>query len=245
MGHRPLREVLGTDLMTDANRVWFTSDTHFAHAKIIQHSNRPWKHVDDMNAVLIDNWNKYVKKGDDVFHLGDFAWKDAAAFRPFLNGNIHLNRGNHESAAEKIASKFIWLKDVADIKLRYWVPDDGIEGGIAPRTQFIFLSHYAHLVWPRSHHGVWHLYGHSHGSLPEQQDRLSMDVGVDATARRLAGIKVGGKIDFEYEEMVGSVLRPEDYRPISFEEVKNAMSRRHFNPVDHHSGVVSHSDNKK
>ena len=31
----------------------------------------------------------------------------------------------------------------------------------------------------RSHHGAWHLYGHSHGNLPDTRTSLSMDVGVD------------------------------------------------------------------
>jgi hypothetical protein len=33
--------------------------------------------------------------------------------------------------------------------------------------------------WNRSHHGAWHLYGHSHGNLPDTPTSLSMDVGVD------------------------------------------------------------------
>jgi calcineurin-like phosphoesterase family protein len=32
-------------------------------------------------------------------------------------------------------------------------------------------------VWDQSHHGSWHLYGHSHGKLPDLG--LSTDVGVD------------------------------------------------------------------
>jgi calcineurin-like phosphoesterase family protein len=31
----------------------------------------------------------------------------------------------------------------------------------------------------RAQHGAWHLYGHSHGELPEAPTSLSMDVGVD------------------------------------------------------------------
>jgi len=34
-------------------------------------------------------------------------------------------------------------------------------------------------VWNLSHHGSWHLYGHSHGNLPDTPTSLSMDVGVD------------------------------------------------------------------
>ena len=39
------------------------------------------------------------------------------------------------------------------------------------------LSHYSHQVWPASHKGVIHLFGHSHGSL--KGIGRSMDVGVD------------------------------------------------------------------
>ncbi|MFT5024909.1 MAG: calcineurin-like phosphoesterase family protein, partial [Candidatus Azotimanducaceae bacterium] len=30
-----------------------------------------------------------------------------------------------------------------------------------------------------AHHGNWHLYGHSHGTLPDLEDQLCFDVGVD------------------------------------------------------------------
>ncbi|GJD90610.1 hypothetical protein BHAOGJBA_4152 [Methylobacterium hispanicum] len=43
--------------------------------------------------------------------------------------------------------------------------------------QGLWLSHYAHRVWPRMHYGDLHLYGHSHGSLPGTD--ASTDVGVD------------------------------------------------------------------
>ena len=43
--------------------------------------------------------------------------------------------------------------------------------------QHIVLLHYGMRVWPRSHHGAIHLYGHSHGNLPG--DNQSVDVGVD------------------------------------------------------------------
>lgn len=41
----------------------------------------------------------------------------------------------------------------------------------------LWLSHYAHRVWPAGHHGSYHFYGHSHGSLPGIG--RSRDVGVD------------------------------------------------------------------
>ena len=70
----------------------------------------------------------------------------------------------------------------------------------------IVLLHYAMRVWNRSHHGSWHLYGHSHGSLPDDPNSLSFDVGVDCWG----------------------------YAPISYQEVKSVMSGKTFAPIDHH-----------
>jgi calcineurin-like phosphoesterase family protein len=41
----------------------------------------------------------------------------------------------------------------------------------------VTLCHYGMRVWPASHHGAWHFFGHSHGRLPNHG--RSRDVGVD------------------------------------------------------------------
>lgn len=81
--------------------------------------------------------------------------------------------------------------------------------------QQIWLSHYAHRVWNKIHYGTWHCFGHSHNSLSDDPTSPSMDVGIDATAARLNGL-------------------PEDYRPISYEEVAEILAKKKFVPVDHH-----------
>jgi len=93
--------------------------------------------------------------------------------------------------------------------------------------QQIWLSHYAHRVWNKSHHGVFHLFAHSHNSLPDDPNSLSFDVGVDATAARLSGLPSG-------KTVVAGTTKPEDYRPISFDEVVEIMSKKTFKPLDHH-----------
>ena len=39
------------------------------------------------------------------------------------------------------------------------------------------MSHYCHVVWPNSHYGTIHLYGHTHGTLTVPW--RAIDVGVD------------------------------------------------------------------
>lgn len=142
---------------------FFTSDQHFGHTNILKYCNRPFKNVDEMNDALIKNHNSVVKPEDEVYHLGDFAFRNHKRFLSCLNGKHFLLKGNHEGNDWKDAG-FVWVKDVAMIR--------GAEG------QDIFCSHYAHRIWNRAHHGVWHLFGHSHGSMPDFGK--SCDVGVDA-----------------------------------------------------------------
>ena len=79
--------------------LWFISDTHFHHSKILEYCNRPFNTIEEHDQALIDNWNSVVKSEDTVFHLGDFCiggapkWKE---IRQQLNGHIILILGNHD-----------------------------------------------------------------------------------------------------------------------------------------------------
>jgi hypothetical protein len=89
----------------------------------------------------------------------------------------------------------------------------------------------------RTHYGAWYLYGHSHHSLPDDRYVRSLDVGLDATAVRL------GRPDLYGTGIIPSEgLRPEDYRPIHFDEIAELMRRKTFKPLDHHGdGALDNS----
>lgn len=78
---------------------FFTSDTHFGHARIIELCNRPFKDVNHMNEIMIERWNNVVKPDDVVFHMGDVALGSIADSLPLvgrLNGHKFLVPGNHD-----------------------------------------------------------------------------------------------------------------------------------------------------
>ncbi len=81
-----------------------------------------------------------------------------------------------------------------------------LDNDLSRGYQDIVMLHYSMRVWNKSHHGSWHLYGHSHGTLPDDPNSLSIDVGVDC----------------------------HNYQPISYDEIKSIMSKKEFKPVDHH-----------
>lgn len=85
--------------------IWVTSDTHFNHENILNFKDsegkpiRPFSSVEEMNAVMIENWNSVVKPGDKVYHLGDVFFGSKDAFKklwPRLNGSKRLIVGNHD-----------------------------------------------------------------------------------------------------------------------------------------------------
>jgi calcineurin-like phosphoesterase family protein len=196
---------------------WFIADTHFGHANILRYSKRPFADVEAHDLALIENWNAHVRRGDDVFHLGDFAYKSresALSILERLNGTLHFIEGNHDDIAHQIRARFAWYDKVKMIKVN---------------DRRIFLSHYAHRVWDRSHHGAWHLYGHSHASLPDDPNSLSFDAGIDNTAVRLGAPALYGT-----GAIPDAGLNPQDYRPIHFDEVAAVMARKTFVPIDHH-----------
>lgn len=53
--------------------IYFTSDLHLGHRGIIAMRNRPFADVEEMNRILIANFNAVVHKDDTVYILGDFA----------------------------------------------------------------------------------------------------------------------------------------------------------------------------
>lgn len=73
--------------------IWFTSDTHFSSIRTLELSRRPFKTTEEMDDILIENWNSVVGKDDIVYHLGDFG---AYRIVSKLNGKINLIFGNYE-----------------------------------------------------------------------------------------------------------------------------------------------------
>jgi calcineurin-like phosphoesterase family protein len=177
------------------SNIWFTSDHHFGHKNIIKFTNRPFSSVEEMDETLIARWNEKIGAEDIVYHLGDFALTSSSKLRDILkrlNGKIHLITGNHETAALECKAQFEWIKDYYELTVE---DADAYKG-----QRFIVLFHYAMRVWNASHHGSWHLYGHSHGDLPDDNSSLSFDAGVDC----------------------------HDFYPISYNEVKAIMATKNW-----------------
>lgn len=89
-------------VMTSRN-IYVISDTHFGHGNIITYCDRPFKSIDDMNSVMIENWNKTVRPQDIVYHLGDVYFGEHGQHcLEALNGRKRLILGNHDNGKDQI-----------------------------------------------------------------------------------------------------------------------------------------------
>lgn len=156
--------------------IWFTSDTHFLHEKVVELSNRPYQNYADMEESLINNWNSVVKRGDVVYHLGDFAisWGKASSGIKIdrlirsLNGSKFLIVGNHDR--DEVTKNSHWTKVTHYHEIKV---DMGSE-----HKKRIVMCHYPMKSWNQMHRGSWMLHGHCHGNLQHERG-LILDVGVD------------------------------------------------------------------
>lgn len=81
------------------SKIYLIADLHFGHENIIKYEKRPFMNADEMNKVLINNWNQKVKKEDKVFVLGDVSFLDEEKTKEIvssLNGYKILVLGNHD-----------------------------------------------------------------------------------------------------------------------------------------------------
>ena len=86
--------------------IFVISDTHFGHANIIKYCNRPFSTSDEMTSTLVENWNKVVKDGDIVYHLGDVYLGAAGQVLHALNGHKRLVLGNHDNGKDQYLQRY-------------------------------------------------------------------------------------------------------------------------------------------
>ena len=211
--------------INNTQNIYFSSDFHYHHSGIVKGSSswdnldncRPFETLEEHDKVLIDNINQTVGKNDILFSLGDWSFgnyknneniTNIKKFREQIKcETIHHILGNHcqEIRKNKGSSRDLFTS-ISDY-LEITVVEHPLEQNEKPLKQEIILSHYSFRTWNKSSHGSWMLYGHSHGNLPDIGGK-TMDVGVDTHT---------------------------EFKPYSYQEIKEIMSKRELKKgEDHH-----------
>lgn len=134
---------------------FFIADLHFGHFNIVRYDNRPFKTTEEMDNVLIKNWNNVVSDEDTVYILGDISWHDEAKTVEIFNklkGTKILIKGNHDSIkrGSRLMKCFASVHDYYELYLN--------------KKSKIVMSHYPMPFWNGQFRDTVHLYGHVHNS---------------------------------------------------------------------------------
>jgi len=176
--------------------VFFTSDWHIGHEKVISYSNRPFNNVDHMSETLIKRYNSTVPKNGVCYFLGDMGFCSKEILHKVissLNGTKVLVLGNHDKKTQGmynlgfdvvmygatllIANKRVTLSHCPLLGVYREVvdKDKGVNWhGDIKESRKIFTC---------SDEGQYHLHGHIHSPNSNKSEKIAgkqYDVGVDA-----------------------------------------------------------------
>jgi len=199
----------------DGSNIFFTSDTHFSHDKIIEYCKRPFKDANHMNEVMINNWNSVVGPDDIVFHLGDFAWGGSQVWNSILdrlNGHIYLILGNHDekNLRQGYISKFEWV---------------GYQMHISIEGRSVYLNHYPFLtyggIYRSEEDQVWQLFGHVHS----QKNRTNYSCITDEEVKEILS-QDKERLNYILPSQYDVGADNNDYTPISWNKVDKIIKKQ-------------------
>ena len=133
--------------------IYYISDLHFGHRNVIEMDHRPFETIEEMDETLIRQWNDRVTEQDDVYIVGDFAYRNgytATWYLRQLKGRKHLIIGNHDRHTIKDPKA---LECFASVETMKRIDDNG-------RT--VCLCHFPVAEWNGKRRGGYHVHGHLH-----------------------------------------------------------------------------------
>ena len=153
----------------EIKHIFFTSDIHLLHPKIVDICERPTT-IEEHDEWIINRINEKVGKKDKLYILGDISMASKDKTEKLLDkihGDKILIVGNHDN-------NILTSTRFKEVKL---IKNFTFNSPSYPNIHIV-LCHYPILSWERKIHGAMHLFGHVHGRT-KNNIGLSMDIGVD------------------------------------------------------------------
>ncbi len=138
---------------------YYISDLHLGHTNCLRFDDRPYTDVDEMAKDIIVRWNSKVRDDDQVYLLGDVAYKDIGSVYEVLEklrGHIHLVIGNHDPSRVMKNERAMRCFESVD-----WIMNIKDEG------RNVCLCHFPIICWDKKHRDSYHVYGHVHTRVNE------------------------------------------------------------------------------
>lgn len=201
--------------------IYVSSDFHLGHKNMVRgisnwpnkEEQREFDSLKEHDEFIIDLVNANVPKRASFFFLGDFMFSKkieniADMIKKINCDNIYFIIGNHDDIIEKNMFRF---NSIDKIKyLGYQLKAD-IGGKV------LFMTHFPHFTWEKSHLGSYNLHGHEHNNMPLQKDPNTglflrqMDVSIEGKKKDKGSFKIH-----------------------SFEEIDSILSSSMYQNTNHH-----------
>lgn len=202
---------------------YYIADCHFFHKAMLDRMDkRGFADVEVMNNYMIEKWNNKVRTNDEVVILGDFSWGKAEPTNEILkqlNGTLYLIKGNHDhylNNAKFDASRFVWVKDYAEIH---------------DRKRKVILSHYPIMCYNGQYRLdkkgkalTYMLYGHVHDTT--DQRLLEMFQEKTRSTSKTALTPDGEKEMYIPCNMINCFCMYSDYEPLTLDEWIECQEKR-------------------
>lgn len=149
-----------------SEEIWFTSDTFFFDLR--GEDSDFFYYPEEKNEFIIQEWNKFVRPRDIVYHLGNFSVgnkKETEKILSSLHGRINLIVGSEDSR-----SNILGLKNMlSSTNYRLEMTVD---------NHLITLNHYPQLRWNSDDmSNSWMIHGYTMHQSPPINGKLMLDVG--------------------------------------------------------------------
>lgn len=189
---------------------FYIADCHFGHGNLnIKMDHRGFQSPEEMDNYMIQQWNKKVHAGDEVYILGDLIWKhdkdDIPHFLNQLHGKKYLIIGNHDKRwlgkydNEKHGG-FHWIKDYAEIK---------------DNKRTVILFHYPILTYNHQFNdNTWMLHGHVHWT----DDQMLVDKYKDIAKQSSRFDSNSMMLESPNTNIINCFCMTEDYQPLTLDE---------------------------
>ena len=176
---------------------YFISDLHLGHSNILELCRRPFGSIEEMDAKIIENWNRRVKKKDVVYIIGDVIWdkRRVAYYMEQLAGKKILITGNHDSTwvkREECRAYFEEIHSYLEISLN---------------GHPITMCHYPMLEWKSSRKETgrrlgYHIHGHIHNRISNEYNSLYVQFNA-----LNAGADINGFVPVTFDELLENNMR--------------------------------------
>ena len=140
-----------------SDSIYLIGDLHLNHSNIIRYCARPFlfSDVNEMNNILVENWNNVVDNKNVVYFLGDLDSKDSVgSWIKHLNGKKIFIEGNHDV-----------VKNREGIIIRHKIYGAVHSDIISQKGYKFYLIHDPKEVpdeWRENNPDGWVIHGHKH-----------------------------------------------------------------------------------